>query len=107
MSTHSTPEIHVEELAVARDRGVVVDVREPQEFVAGHVPGALPIPMSQLGNRVDELDRAVPVYVICASGNRSKAMTDLLRHHGFEAWSVAGGTQGWAQSGRPIENGVS
>jgi rhodanese-related sulfurtransferase len=83
-----------------------VDVRERHEYAAGHVGGALAIPMGQLPSRVHELDQSKPVYVICANGNRSLAMTDVLRAAGFHAWSVAGGTSAWARSGRPVEGGL-
>lgn len=103
-----TPEIDVDELARVMDGGAtVVDVREPGEYAAGHVPGAALIPMGQLPSRAGELDRAKPVYVVCASGNRSAAMTDFLRGAGFDAYSVAGGTKGWALSGRPVVEGSS
>ena len=102
----STPEIDIERFATARPSGTVVDVRERHEYAAGHVGGALPIPMGQLPSRVRELDRSKPVYVICATGNRSLAMTDLLRVAGFKAWSVTGGTSAWARSGRPVEGGL-
>ena len=107
MSESSTPEIAVEELAAVRTSGVLVDVREPEEYVAGHVPGAVPIPMSQLATRMGEIDKTSPVFVICASGNRSSAMTDLLRGAGFDAVSVAGGTAAWERSGRPLEGGLT
>lgn len=101
-----TPEINVDQLADAvRTGAAIVDVREPREYVAGHVPGAVLIPMGQLPSRMTELDLSAPVYVVCASGNRSAAMTDLLRHAGFDAYSVAGGTGGWTQSGRPVVTG--
>ncbi|GAB2867082.1 rhodanese-like domain-containing protein [Nocardioides pacificus] len=103
--SETTPEIDVDQLAARLHEGTVVDVRERFEYVVGHVPGALPIPMGQLAGRMGDLPREKPVFVICASGNRSKAMTDLLRASGFEAWSVAGGTNDWARSGRPIEGG--
>lgn len=106
MSETSTPEIAVEELA-ARTSGLLVDVREPDEYAAGHVPGAVPIPMSQLANRKGEIEKSSPVFVICASGNRSSAMTDLLRGAGFDAVSVAGGTSAWTRSGRPLEGGTA
>ena len=102
----STPEIDIEQLAADLPSGAVVDVRERDEYAAGHVPGALLIPMGLLASRSQELDRARPVYVICASGNRSLAMTDLLRVAGFNAYSVAGGTSAWARSGRPVEGGL-
>ena len=103
----STPEIDITTFAAARPSGTVVDVRERHEYVAGHVGGALLIPMGQLSARVHELDRSRPVYVICATGHRSLAMTDLLRACGFDAWSVTGGTNAWARSGRPVEGGIS
>jgi len=65
------------------------------------VPGAVLIPMGQLANRMGEIDKTSPAFVICASGNRSSAMTDLLRGAGFDAVSVAGGTGAWTRSGRP------
>ncbi len=100
------PEIDIEQFATARSDGTVVDVREPYEYVAGHVEGALLVPMGQFATRMHELDRSRPVYVICATGNRSQAMTDLLLARGFQAWSVAGGTTAWAHSGRPVEGGI-
>lgn len=107
MSETTTPEIDVGELAATHERGILVDVREPDEYNAGHVPGATLIPMSQLANRMGEINRASPVFVICASGNRSGAMTDLLRVAGFDAVSVTGGTGAWARPGRPLEGGLA
>jgi len=101
-----TPEIDIDRLAEAvRAGAAIVDVREPGEYVAGHVPGAVLIPMGQLPGRVTELDRGAPVYVVCASGNRSATMTGFLRGAGFDAYSVAGGTTGWARSGRLVVGG--
>jgi len=87
------------------DGAAVIDVREPGEYVGGHVPGAVLMPMGQLPSRKDELDRSRTVYVICASGNRSGAMTDYLVRAGFDAISVAGGTSAWTASGRPVVTG--
>ncbi|MDT0188561.1 rhodanese-like domain-containing protein [Microbacterium sp. ARD31] len=102
-----TPEIDIERLAGAAEVDAhVIDVREASEYVAGHVPGATPIPMGHLASRLRELDRSRPVYVVCASGNRSAAMTDLLVAQGYEAYSVAGGTTAWARAGRPLETGA-
>lgn len=107
MSENATPEIDIEDFAAARGGGLLVDVREPDEYVRGHVPGAVLIPMGNLANRVGEIDKTSPVFVICASGNRSSAMTDLLRDAGFDAVSVAGGTGAWERSGRPLEEGLA
>jgi len=105
--SETTPEIDIEMLAAQRESGILVDVREPGEYVASHVPGAVLIPMGELANRLGEIDKAAPVFVICASGNRSSAMTDLLRGAGYDAVSVAGGTAAWARSGRPVNGGLS
>ena len=97
-------EIAIDQVAAALDReAVVVDVREPVEFRDGHLPGAVNIPMGQLTRRLDELDRARPGYVFCASGNRSSAMVDVLAAAGYDATNVAGGTSAWIRAGRPIE----
>ncbi|GAA5028627.1 hypothetical protein GCM10023258_24340 [Terrabacter aeriphilus] len=97
----------IDELAAATaDGAAVVDVREPGEYVGGHVPGAVLMPMGQLPSRVGELDRHRPVYVICASGNRSRAMSDHLARAGFDARSVDGGTAAWAAAGRPVVAGA-
>lgn len=99
-----TPEIDVDQLAKAHEeRASVVDVREPSEFHGGHVPGAVLMPMGQLASRLDEIESDRPVYVVCATGNRSAAMTDLLVSRGYDAYSVAGGTAAWGRSGRPVE----
>jgi rhodanese-related sulfurtransferase len=99
-------EITVEQVEEALTKGAtVVDVREHQEYAQAHVPGVLPIPLGQLPARAPELDRSAPVYLICASGNRSAAAQELLIQAGFDAVNVAGGTRAWAESGRPLERG--
>lgn len=96
----------IETLAAAHaDGGVVVDVREPAEYAGGHVPGALNVPLATVVDRLDEIPSGVPVFVVCASGNRSKAATDVLARAGRDAMSVEGGTKGWQESGRPVTTG--
>lgn len=84
---------------------VVVDVRETDEYVEGHVPGAIHIPLAMLPNRTDEVPQANPVFVICRSGQRSQVGAEVLAAQGRKAVSVAGGTLGWIQAGRPIITG--
>src|SRR5215207_4662440 len=92
--------------AAHRDGAVVIDVREPLEYVAGHVPGVALIPMGHLASRTAELPRTAPVYVICASGNRSLAAARFLASAGIDAWSVGGGTGAWARAGHPTVRGA-
>ncbi len=87
------------------DGALVVDVREAGEYVGGHVPGAKLMPMGQLPGLLNELPKDQPIYVICASGNRSLSMTSFLVQSGYDAWSVAGGTSAWASSGRVVVQG--
>ncbi len=101
-------EIDIDQFAAAHaDGAVVIDVREPGEYVAGHVPGARLIPMGQLPARMHEIERHRPVHLVCATGNRSKSMATLLERNGFEVVNVDGGTTAWMQTGRPVVTGVS
>ena len=105
---HATPEIDLDRFATAHSNGVqVVDVREPDEYEAGHVRDAVLMPVGEVATRLDELDKAAPVHVICATGNRSATVTEVLIRAGFEAYSVAGGTNGWARLGKPLDHGLS
>ncbi len=104
--TDQTPEISLEDYAIERESGTTIDVRERAEYAQAHVPGATLAPMGQLPSRLGEIDRSARVHVICASGNRSRAMTDLLVAAGFDATSVAGGTRAWIESGRAVEVGL-
>lgn len=96
-------EVNLEKFVAAQaDGAVVIDVREPFEYAAGHVPGARLLPLSQVSVRAEELPKDEPVYVICATGNRSLVAADYLARAGVDAWSVAGGTSEWQRSGRPV-----
>jgi rhodanese-related sulfurtransferase len=82
----------------------VLDVRRPGEHTAGHVPGALNIPLSDLQARIAELDPRRPTAIICGSGYRSSAAASLLLRAGFtDLANVAGGTSGWIAGGHPVE----
>ena len=101
-----TFEISPQQFATAHAAGAyVVDVREPDEYRAGHVPGAALIPLHLVPLRMDEIPQDEPVYVICHSGGRSAQATLYLRRYGVEAINVAGGTDGWIQTGRPVVTG--
>ena len=93
--------ITVQEL---RERGGVplIDVREVDEFAAGHVPGAVNLPMSTIGDHLDELpDEAFDV--ICQAGGRSARVVQALEARGYDATNVEGGTGEWISAGLPVE----
>jgi glyoxylase-like metal-dependent hydrolase (beta-lactamase superfamily II)/rhodanese-related sulfurtransferase len=86
------------------NKPVVLDVREPWEYVQGHVPGAILIPLGELARRGVELDPNTPVAIICATGSRSLSAAALFGRWGFETiYNVAGGTMRWMQIGLPLE----
>lgn len=81
-----------------------LDVREADEWAAGHAPTALHVPMSELTGRLGELPADQdPLFVICRSGGRSARVVAYLAGQGFPAVNVDGGMQAWAKAGRPLE----
>lgn len=80
----------------------LIDVREADEYAAGHVPGAVNIPMSALGSRLDELPGEA-FDVICAIGGRSARVVEALEARGYDVTNVDGGTKEWAASGYPLD----
>ena len=89
-------------MAQLPDDAYIIDVREPDEWAAGHAPDALTLPMSQIAARVGEVPRDRTVYVMCAVGGRSAQVVDWLNGQGFDSVNVAGGIQAWAMLGRPV-----
>lgn len=83
----------------------VLDVREPAEYVSGHVPGAVLAPMSRITSMLGPVPRDRTVHVICESGNRSGSMADLLTALGYDTLSVEGGTAAWRAAGHPLVTG--
>lgn len=102
----ATPEVDVAQLDEAMTQGApVIDVRQPDEYDAVHVPGAKLIPLGEVAFRIDEVPTDGPVYVICATGVRSQKAAEFYRARGIDARNVAGGTKAWVESGRPATRG--
>lgn len=94
-------EISVDEAAILRDSGAfVLDVREPEEWVEYHIPGATLIPLAQLENRLNEIPADQDVVIVCRSGNRSMLGRDILFGAGYEnSTSMVGGMKQWMATG--------
>ena len=95
--------------AARRDGAVVVDVREPHEYIGGHVPCARLVPLGAVERRVDEIRHQAhgdePVYLICRTGVRSADAARILDRAGVRAISVAGGTEAWTSAGLDVVTG--
>jgi rhodanese-related sulfurtransferase len=100
-------EVSVDRASAMRDAGAfMLDVREPDEWAAGHIPGATLIPLGQLEARASEVPTGAEVVVVCRSGNRSATGRDILLAAGHPAvTSMAGGMNDWAAAGYPTETG--
>ena len=101
------PDVGVSMAAALRGQGAfVLDVREPDEFAAGHIYGATLIPLGQLAARVSEVPLGRAVVVVCRTGNRSAQGRDILLGAGYSAvTSMAGGITEWLAAGQPILTG--
>src|SRR4051812_32322408 len=100
------PEVTTADLAAALEDGAfLLDVRRPDEYAEKRVRGAVLIPLDELGNRVEEVPTGQTVYVICAVGGRSLNAATALNANGWDAVSVAGGTNRWEKEGRPVDRG--
>jgi rhodanese-related sulfurtransferase len=82
---------------------LLLDVRQPDEWDAGHAPGATLIPLRQVPERLAELPRDRRIVAICRSGARSGRATDFLVAQGFDAVNLAGGMKAWATEGFTVE----
>lgn len=83
---------------------MILDVREQSEYDAGHIPGVTLIPTGQVQNRLNEIPKDKPVIVTCRSGNRSAAVTKLLREQGYtNVHNMEGGIIAWQGAGYPVE----
>lgn len=81
---------------------LILDVREDNEWEAGHIAGALHIPLEQLPARFEELDPDVDVNVICRTGGRSSRATTWLSQNGYSAFNVAGGMGAWFEDDKDM-----
>jgi rhodanese-related sulfurtransferase len=97
-------EIDIKTLAHRPGDALVLDVREPEEYAHGHVPGALNLPQAELATRMNELARDRPIITVCQVGARSRRAAQFLAQMGFERVSTtAGGTEAWVSAGMPLE----
>ena len=95
----------VKGLTESEDKVQFVDVRQPGEYAAAHARGAINLPLNSLVQNIDQLDPAIPTFVVCQTGYRSSLATSLLENAGFKSLSnVDGGTSAWLEAQLPSES---
>jgi rhodanese-related sulfurtransferase len=96
-------QIRTVEVSDLPEHAVLLDVRETEEWVAGHIDGARHVPMYQIPQHVqdgEDLSADTPIVVVCKMGGRSAQVTAWLSQQGFDAVNLEGGMLAWATSGR-------
>lgn len=88
---------------LARAGAQLVDVRQPDEHVAGHIEGSTLIELDELPSRADAIERERAVVFYCRSGSRSALATQAFRAAGYEAYNLSGGLLAWVERKLPIE----
>lgn len=99
------PSITVAQLR-AQSHAQLVDVRSPSEFAAGHIPGAINIPMDQIESRIGDLSSGAPIVLVCQMGQRARMTASLLEPCQRELAVLEGGTNAWIAAGMPVVSNV-
>lgn len=104
MHPRQLPTVRVDEIP---EGAVLLDVREPEEWAAGHIDGAVHIPMMQVPQRLayepGPVTPEAPLVVLCKVGGRSAQVTAWLRQQGYDAVNLEGGMLAWQAAGRPMQ----
>ncbi len=93
---------------INREKAVVIDVCEPEEFALGHVNGAKNIPLGQLEERLPSVvkNKALPLVLVCAKGPRAVRAEAMAKKLGYDkAQALAGGLKAWREANLPVEKG--
>lgn len=93
-------------VTLVEEGALLLDVREPHEWEAGHAPQATHVPMGQVADHLDALPADRPVVCVCHVGGRSAAVAGFLRQAGLDARNLAGGMEAWAGAGLPVVDGT-
>lgn len=100
---HIAPAEYQNQFVEVDQAHLLIDVRTPQEFADGHIPGAINIPVESLAGRLNEVTDAQPVVVYCRSGNRSAQAAQILAQAGYSTVYDLGGISAWTAQGFAIE----
>lgn len=93
---------------MSHEDAVILDVREPNEFLDGHIINAIHIPVNKINSKLTQLEKHKnkPIIISCRSGNRSAQACNLLSKSGFELiYNLEGGLMAWQDAGLPVKKG--
>jgi rhodanese-related sulfurtransferase len=88
-----------------KPKPLVLDVREPSEYAAGHIAGSTLMPLHQLAGRMSELPKDREIICVCASGSRSSSAARRLMSNGYTVLNLSGGMSRWQRAGLPVKKG--
>jgi rhodanese-related sulfurtransferase len=91
-----------EAVEMVESGAILLDVREPDEWLAGHAIPAVHVPLGDLDTNLDRLSLDKPIVCVCRSGGRSARAADALVRAGYDAWNLTGGMKAWAAAGLPV-----
>ena len=97
--------VQVKESLGKKGAPLVLDVRQPEEYRAGHIVGSKLIPLGELGRRIKELPSNREIVCVCRSGNRSSTATHQLQAAGYRVANLRGGMIAWNRAGLPVKKG--
>lgn len=101
--TQPPPQVDVSQIPAGMPTAVLLlDVREPHEWIAGHIEGATHVPMMQVSERLAEIPDDRQIVVLCHAGGRSAKVTEFLVAQGRDAVNLTGGMLAWQGAGRPM-----
>ncbi|HEX2753231.1 MAG TPA: MBL fold metallo-hydrolase [Alphaproteobacteria bacterium] len=100
------PQVTVHEIQEDAENIQILDVRSPDEWKKGHIPGAQHIFLPEIPEKAEGLSKQKPFAVYCDSGYRASIAASLLHSMGFDVYNVPGSWQAWLSAGYPIENNV-
>jgi rhodanese-related sulfurtransferase len=104
VATPMSQEVLIQHQTHHPDHLYVLDVRTPQEYAEGHVPGAINVPYDQLASRLAEVPKDKDVVLYCKSGRRAGIAADVLAANGYKRLShLEGDMNAWVEKGRPVE----
>jgi rhodanese-related sulfurtransferase len=96
-------QVHPSEALALRDGGaILLDVRTPDEFAAGHAPDVAFIPLHELETHFEEIPTTAPLVLVCRSGVRSQTAAEFLLAQGYTVANLSGGMIAWASAGLPV-----